>query len=207
MRVLGGVLRWSVLSVSAILTGMPTVWYVRSRDVLDRVTFGLGPTVWQVRTQHAEACVRFCPRQPAYGWGNYLFETYTPTGGYRWETFDPDPEKAANDQYAFTVWMWNDRTFYGDRCFGIDGIEVRKETTGSTTYLLFAPFWALVVAASVPWQVVGTRTLWRTTRRRRRKRSGKCVSCGYDVRASPARRPECGQPAGRNESEARAEVD
>ena len=37
----------------------------------------------------------------------------------------------------------------------------------------------------------------RITRRRARRRAGRCSGCGYDLRASSGRCPECGQPAPR----------
>jgi hypothetical protein len=53
------------------------------------------------------------------------------------------------------------------------------------------PYWALVLAAgsAVAW------SLYRLRRRLDRERSGAvpCVSCGYDLRATPVRCPECGQ--------------
>lgn len=56
------------------------------------------------------------------------------------------------------------------------------------TYVQF-PFWALVAASGVlpvsRWSVATIRTL-------RRRRLGLCRSCGYDLRASPERCPECG---------------
>lgn len=48
----------------------------------------------------------------------------------------------------------------------------------------FAPFMLYGV-----WQVVG----WRRRRARRWLAEGKCVGCGYDLRASPVRCPECGR--------------
>jgi len=50
------------------------------------------------------------------------------------------------------------------------------------------PHWALVMAtAPIPlWRVIHSRAL------RRRKREGLCAACGYDLRATPGRCPECG---------------
>jgi hypothetical protein len=51
-----------------------------------------------------------------------------------------------------------------------------------------APHWAMLLAlVAAPLAAVGTRL-----RRRRRRSRGLCPACGYDVRASRDRCPECG---------------
>ena len=58
-------------------------------------------------------------------------------------------------------------------------------------WVLAVPYWALALppAAAALWAVRAERT------RRRRKRGGKCLRCGYDLRATPGACPECGAPA------------
>jgi hypothetical protein len=51
------------------------------------------------------------------------------------------------------------------------------------------PYWVVVV---LPLTLAAT-ALWRRSRRARaRRQAGLCVHCGYDLRATPARCPECG---------------
>jgi hypothetical protein len=57
--------------------------------------------------------------------------------------------------------------------------------------VIFFPHWAALVALSavamVP--VIG---IVRSRRRRMRRAAGRCETCGYDLRSSPERCPECG---------------
>lgn len=61
---------------------------------------------------------------------------------------------------------------------------------------VFVPHWAIALL------LVILPAIWlpRELRRRRRLRHGLCVKCGYDLRASPTRCPECGTATGRDEA-------
>ena len=51
----------------------------------------------------------------------------------------------------------------------------------------WVPCWFLLLL-TIPLPVIG----WRSWRGQRRVRAGCCVRCGYDLRATPERCPECG---------------
>jgi len=55
-----------------------------------------------------------------------------------------------------------------------------------------APAWLLTVILALLPAAWG----WGAYRQRRRKQTGRCIACGYDLRASPDRCPECGNVVG-----------
>jgi hypothetical protein len=71
--------------------------------------------------------------------------------------------------------------------FGMNGWGGRHEETGNTCqgHSLMFPLW-LPAAFFAVWPLA------RTYRHRRRHPSGHCALCGYDLRATPRRCPECG---------------
>ena len=81
------------------------------------------------------------------------------------------------------------------------------EALGRERVIWWLPWWPLILAtALLPacW-VVSNREVWlpRVTQllpRNRRIRHGLCPRCGYDLRATPGRCPECGTPAGKGAS-------
>jgi hypothetical protein len=58
--------------------------------------------------------------------------------------------------------------------------------------VLSFPDWALAAFVSLP--ALARVGVWLRRRRRERRGENACASCGYDLRASPERCPECGKP-------------
>ena len=61
--------------------------------------------------------------------------------------------------------------------------------SGRSCWCLYIPFWLLVLTcAAFPGH-----SMLLVHRRRKRKKLGLCLKCGYDLRASKERCPECGE--------------
>ena len=61
--------------------------------------------------------------------------------------------------------------------------------------LAVIPHWFVTLATALPTVLLAIRR-WRQSREDRRHRMGCCGTCGYDLRASGDRCPECGTPVG-----------
>jgi hypothetical protein len=75
--------------------------------------------------------------------------------------------------------------------FGFAGFEVALSDREYGFWFFAVPHWAIAVplAAAAGWG------WWAGRRRSRREKAGRCLRCGYDLRASGERCPECGTPA------------
>jgi hypothetical protein len=67
-------------------------------------------------------------------------------------------------------------------------LDVRIEGMSALGYTCYFPHWFLVLLFAV----VPTTHLIPIIRARRRYLAGHCPHCGYDLRATPERCPECG---------------
>jgi hypothetical protein len=79
-----------------------------------------------------------------------------------------------------------------NRLLNLVGFDARLEQLAlGTQHTLVVPYYALVLI----WLVTPGFVAFRYARRRRRHAAGLCPACGYDLRATPGRCPECGAAA------------
>ena len=96
------------------------------------------------------------------------------------ERYDPAQPQWI-DQPAVT--RWHAAGFKASQSFSRSGDGSLMEWAA-----VAIPYWAIAVAAlPLPLLVLGPGVM-----RRRRKKAGRCEGCGYDLRATLSRCPECG---------------
>ena len=78
--------------------------------------------------------------------------------------------------------------------FGLSGHRQQWGAFGADLYLMTVPWWAICLGLLLA-TLLADRLLMRVRERRRRRAAGLCTACGYDLRESPERCPECGQLA------------
>jgi hypothetical protein len=123
--------------------------------------------------------------------GGVQLRHYAPSIGARIKDWN-----AANSRIPPAEW-------FGSPFCGVTIGEELSPTGLQRFWTIGLPLWMLVVACSI---VPGRWFLFqvRAQRRRQRADAGKCVTCGYDLRASTDRCPECGEPIRQPDGEARA---
>jgi len=110
-------------------------------------------------------------------WGRHL--------DWPWATWDWPPFASSADEEASSVSVPGGGLVYHIR-------NPVKQTFCMTAFIPFRSFAALTAFPPTLWTAIRVRG----TRRRRWRRAGLCPTCGYDLRASPDRCPECGAAAG-----------
>ena len=109
----------------------------------------------------------------------------------------------ASEDQSSHKWSWGDLWFHVWNTRNTDVLRVGSATAAAPqggSFSAIIPYWSLAVLCAV------LPALWALKRRRRRARQKRllerecCRNCGYDLRGTPARCPECGAPVGDRES-------
>lgn len=155
-------------AVSLLLCAAACVLWARSGTVMDGVRHAVPVRSDAVSTSSFTLFTR----------GNALHYLYVgPSEG------TPPGWKVLNDPQPPRFVTMTDRPKWQALGFGRGG--------GTGWRFVSVPFWFLVPSMLV------LPALWllAQVRRRRLARAGRCLTCGYDLRASPGRCPECGTAA------------
>ena len=155
-------------AVSVLLFAAAAVLWVRSYWIYDEAGLRLG--------RHLFAC------GSAAGDTSWVWDTDFPGDPHSYVRRSPLKDSV----YADGMGRYFEQRFAG---FAVRYRDEAAGPTGMVFRVLVVPHWFLLVVTAVApayWLAV-------TRRHRRRAVRGQCAGCGYDLRASSERCPECGR--------------
>jgi hypothetical protein len=169
-----------VAVASFALCVVTVILWVRCLYAFDRISFDLGGRSYQVWTPNRAVFVQWTSRP-----------YFTPG----WDTEGPFNARTLSDFFRPEHRVWTDTSGQPHTYWWL-GFYLRPtyyqppfgENAGCWFTTVGLPFYALFAAtAALP-----AFRLRAALRRRSRTRRGLCAGCGYDLRATPQRCPECG---------------
>ena len=169
--------RWSAIFCAVLLVAVAACWVTMS------LTFHRAQAMYFTAGRNYNVELRpwgFHLSTAKYDRG-YPTGQHQPSGGGWMFTNEPSVDRT---MYAPPQWMHLGLAL---------GMSMRDELYGGPTTFVTIPYW---LASLVPACVCGA-TVRRWRQQRRRSRVGLCPVCGYDLRATPERCPECGRAASR----------
>ena len=172
----------NVLTVLSLLVAVAAAGlWVRARWRMDRLSRRTEQRQWLLVNRPIGFCLSV-----------HTHDVPQPPEPWQWET----AEVAAKEQAALRAYRswagfrWGAFRSGGTRPIAyIDGNGVSRVTVPALSRFVLVPHWFPVAALLVPPLLAAIASM----RRRRRDRRGLCARCGYDLRATPDRCPECGR--------------
>ena len=144
-----------------------------SEPPISRRTYIITSYAGQCRVAFVAFDLKQVPANPVQGGWAYQSAARSTTPGVMWP---PYRESAFSTEFAFTRRPWAGTTVFGS-------------AASVTDWSVAFPVWVAVVLSGVlpaGWSVM-------RLRKRIAGQRGHCPSCGYDLRATPRRCPECGR--------------
>jgi hypothetical protein len=112
-------------------------------------------------------------------------------GGHLEVAYFPDPPAGYTGVGDYARWVVGRDPFVLGAYAGVVVVPSSPRATGG--YVAVVPYWFLMLGAGAALAALRGRSWWRNRRRDALAMRGRCLACGYDLRATPGRCPECGR--------------
>jgi hypothetical protein len=185
---------YSLAAASLLLCIATVVLWARTDHYLEHLAWGKSASFSYVTFNCGIQAARITPwpGPPARGWYCYPIDDWDHEPLLRPEQRSVwlYPNHVDWGQFEATMPLNPDGSLYSGPDNGaIDSLPQSKPVT--CTYL-FLPYWCVAVLTAVPPMVLALWSIKGAFRLIRSASKGRCANCGYDLRATPERCPECG---------------
>ncbi len=188
-RILLRTIGHALAAISLLLLIATTILWMRGRTMGETFIFRgtTGGPPWTLRFVQVWSCdggLRFLiGRMDNDQWPPFSQTAGVPDPFYSHGTYDPGPKPYPINRFEGRAWTQGGFEFF-KRDYAIPGY-------GDWQRSVTAPCWFFILILTIA-PLLQLRQLKRAMIRRRRRKHGLCQVCGYDLRATPDRCPECG---------------